>query len=111
MTCNTISQTDEGKQEWKYKKAYSTLDEAILAAKRKNAQELTIQKLVAYKCSYCYQYHIGRNGKMLTQKEKEKYKKELGIQLNVLGKISLDFLKPGSKVKVVGWVDLNKIKY
>src|SRR6267142_291210 len=111
MNCNTLSKTEDGKQEWKYKKTYKTLDEAIAAAKKHNAQDATIQKLVAYKCNYCHEYHIGRNGKMLTQKEKEKYKKELGIKLNVLGKINLDFLKPGSKVKVVGWVDLNKIKY
>ena len=111
MICNTKSKSEDGTQEWKYKKAFKTLDEAIIAAKKQNAKETTIEKLVAYKCTYCYEYHIGRNGKRLTDKEKDKYRKDLGIGIKVLGKINLDLLQPKSPVKVVGWIDLNKIRY
>jgi len=111
MTCNTLSKSEDGQKEWKFKKAYDTLDEAILSAKKQNAQERTVEKLEAYKCTYCYKYHIGRNGKLITQKEKDKYRKELGLGLKILGKINLETLEPESKVKVIGWIDLNKIRY
>ena len=38
MTCNTKSKSEDGTESWKYKKAYETLDEAIIAAKKQNAR-------------------------------------------------------------------------
>lgn len=111
MTCDTLVKTDlDGRKVYKKKEPYNTLDEAILAAKKMNAKESTIHKLVGYKCNYCFKYHIGRNGKLLTDKDRKKYQTELGIGLKVLGKINLDLLQPNSKVKIVGWIDLSKIK-
>ena len=112
MICNTLVRTElNGTKVYKDKKAFDTLDAAILAAKKQNAHEKTIQKVEAYKCTYCHKYHIGRNGKMVTEKEKTKYRRDLGIGIKVLGKIDLDLLRPDSPVKVVGWIDLSKIKY
>lgn len=54
------------------KKKFETLDSAIEAAKICNSQEKRIHKLVAYKCSKCFKYHIGSNGKLL-KKEKNIY--------------------------------------
>lgn len=112
MTCDTLVRTDQdGRNYYKPKKAYDTLELAIAEAKRRNASESQLTKLVAYKCTYCFKYHIGRNGKDLTKKEKEKIKKDLNIGLKVVGKINLDTLKPNLPIKVVGWIDLNKIRY
>lgn len=95
MTCNTL--TGDEKEKYKFKKAYDTLDQAIAEAKRQNALDDHTQKLVGYKCTYCFKYHIGRNGKLLTEKDKAKLKAE--IKMNQ---------KP---MKIVGWIDLSKIKY
>jgi len=112
MTCDTLIRTDpDGKKHYKPKVPFNTLDEAIVAAKKANSREQTLTKLVSYKCNYCQKYHIGRNGKDLTDKEKAKYRKELNIAPKILGKINLDTLEPDYKLKVVGWVDLSKIKY
>jgi hypothetical protein len=41
------------------KKSYSTSDSAIQAAKLVNESNKNLNtKLVAYKCSHCYQYHL-----------------------------------------------------
>lgn len=112
MTCDTLIRTDpDGRKHYKSKKVYNTLDDAIAAAKKQNASDKQITKVVSYKCNYCQKYHIGRNGKNLTEKEKAKYKKETNSFPKILGKIDLDTLKPTSPIKVVGWVDLSKIKY
>lgn len=96
MICNTLIRTDpDGHKHYKEKKAYNSLDEAIAEAKKLNALPKQIGKLVGYKCTYCCKYHIGRNGKDLTQKEKDKYYKE-----------TLDNVK----FKVVGKIDLSKIR-
>lgn len=109
MTCDTLIKTDpDGRKYYKKKKVYDKLDEAILEAKRRNASDGQFEKLEAYKCTYCHKYHIGRNGKLITEKERIKYRKELNIGVKILGKINLDTLKPNSRVKVVGWIDLNK---
>lgn len=110
MMCDTLVKIDsDGRKEYKHKKAYNTLDEAITQAKKINAREDQVTKLVSYKCTYCHKYHIGRNGKTLTDKDREKYRKELGISIKILGKIDLDKDKKG--FNVLGWIDLNKIKY
>lgn len=108
MVCNTRTKSEDGTQGFKYKKAFETLDLAIAEAKKLNALDDHTMKLVGYKCSYCCKYHIGRNGKLIKSKEKIKYKKETNSYPKILGKIILDTSLP---IKVVGWVDLSKIKY
>ena len=108
--CDTLVRTEaDGKKVFKKKEPFNTLDEAILEAKRMNCKESTIHKLFAYKCTYCHKYHIGRNSKILSDKDREKYRKELGVSVKILGKIDLDKDKKG--FKVLGWIDLDKIKY
>lgn len=100
MVCDTLVRTDpDGRKHYKPKKSYDSLDAAIAEAKKLNARDHQITKLVGYKCTYCCKYHIGRNGKDLTEKEKAKYKKEMNVSLKILGKINLDTLKPESGVK------------
>jgi len=92
MTCNTISHIDaDGTKHYKPKKAFNTLDQAITEAKRLNARDKQITKLVGYKCTYCCKYHVGRNGKELSEKEKSKFKKASteNIKLKILYKIEL----------------------
>ena len=47
------------------KKKYDTLDDAIEAAKDINKKGQNIYKAVAYKCSVCFKYHVGRNKTLL----------------------------------------------
>jgi len=49
----------------KPKVKFNTMDEAIEACKRLNKEPKRIHKLVSYKCSKCFKYHIGSNGKLL----------------------------------------------
>lgn len=48
--------------------SYNTQDEAIVIAKVMNLQPKQLTKAVAYHCSYCNKYHVGRNGKAITPK-------------------------------------------
>jgi len=102
MVCNTKTLTEDGKQEYKYKKSFDTLDKAIAEAKKQNARDDHDMKLVGYKCTYCHLYHIGRNGKLITPKEKAKLKAELKAE---------EQAKLNKGFKVVGWIDLDKIRY
>jgi len=78
MICSRIiGYNGEGKPIFKPKIKFKTLDEAIHAAKVMNSYDKIILKLVAYKCQECGFYHIGRNGKELKQKDKNKYKKQI----------------------------------
>ena len=98
MICDTLVRTEiNGEKVFKKKVPYNTLDEAILEAKKVNTKDQTIHKLFGYKCTYCHKYHIGRQGKLLSEKDRAKYRKELGIGLKVLGKIDLDKNKKGLK--------------
>jgi hypothetical protein len=79
MQCKTFSHIGEdGEKVYKSKKAFDTLDDAILQCKIENAKSKQISKLVSYKCKECHKYHMGRNGKTLTQKYKDKLNDELG---------------------------------
>lgn len=72
--CQTFSHIDkDGNKVFKPKKTYHTLDEAIEVCKKLNANSKQISKLVSYKCRTCFKYHIGRNGKTI----KEKYRNKL----------------------------------
>lgn len=80
MTCETIVIIDpSGFKHYKPKKVYNSLDEAIAVAKKMNARDQQITKLVAYKCDKCFKYHIGRNGKLLSKKEKHKIIKAMNF--------------------------------
>ena len=92
MTCDTLVRIDpDGRKIYKSKKPYNALEDAIKEAKKLNAQDHQIHKLVAYKCNYCRNYHIGRNGKEISEKDRFKYKKESLnlIKFKVVGKINL----------------------
>ncbi len=78
MECLTLEKYDEnGQPVYKPKKAYDTLDEAIEVAKFINSQDHVIHKVVSYKCKKCFKYHVGRNGKELKEKERDKNKTKI----------------------------------
>jgi tetraacyldisaccharide-1-P 4'-kinase len=92
MVCYTQNKDHkDGQRLLKPKRAFNTLDDAIAEAKKLNLLSDHTQKLVAYKCTDCYKYHIGKNGKVITEKEKFKLKREkdLSISFKILGKIDL----------------------
>jgi len=57
------------------KKKYNTDKQAISACKRINSQKHQIHKVVAYRCSTCDGYHIGKTDKVLSVKDKQKYRR------------------------------------
>ena len=77
MKCKKIKYYKDGEPIYVPKKAYDTLDEAIVAAKHMNARRETIHKLTSYKCDECFKYHIGKSKYILKDKDREKYRKEL----------------------------------
>ena len=82
MQCTTLDRVEEnGVMVMKPKRQFPTLDAAIAAAKVENARDDHDHKVVAYKCNVCFKYHIGRNGKPLTDKERNKRKRELDIKI------------------------------
>ncbi len=125
MQCKTFSHiNDKGGKSYKNKKSFDTLKEAILECKVLNAKPKQITKLVSYKCKDCCKYHIGRNGKTLT----EKYKAKLNTELDKLfpsrrkrnnSKIksrvidndanATDTRFRGGQFKVIGTIDLSKV--
>ena len=125
MQCRTFSHiNDKGGKSYKDKKTFDSLKEAILECKVLNAKKQQITKLVSYKCTQCYKYHIGRNGHVLT----EKYKAKLNIELdklfpsrtkrnkkaerkNIANRTgnATDPKLPNGLFKVIGKIDLSKI--
>lgn len=76
MECFIIERYNENLEPiFKPKLKFDTLDLAIEYAKKVNSLDHIIHKVVAYKCTKCYKYHIGRNGKELKDKERIKFKK------------------------------------
>ncbi len=75
MECSTIERYELGLPVYKPKRKFKSMEEAINFAKKINSKDHTIHKLVSYKCEKCFKYHVGRNGKEVTQKEKKKWKK------------------------------------
>jgi hypothetical protein len=94
-TKTTVAVDENGNPKEKRKKAFFTLESAIVHAKEMNAREDRTEKVVAYKCSTCHRYHVGRNGNTIKDKEKDKIRK------------SLD--KP-KQFKVLGFIDLNNVR-
>jgi len=74
MQCHRVESYIEGEPILRKKKSFSTLDDAIKFAKKVNCNDNLIHKVVAYKCKECFQYHIGKGNKILTDKERNKYK-------------------------------------
>lgn len=89
--CTTTKIDKEGNEVVKNKRQFVTLTSAIMHAKEMNCKKEHKEKVVSYKCTTCHRYHVGRNGSLITDKEREKFKKELEkpIRLKVLGKIDL----------------------
>jgi hypothetical protein len=109
MKCKTLERFDEnGQILMKPKKQFDTLDEAIAEAKKMNLLDTTIHKLIAYKCDECFKYHIGRGKTEMTEKYKSKLQKEKSINKTIEQSIK-ESKKP--KFKIVGHIDLDKIKY
>ena len=59
------------------KKGFATEQEALRAARYCNSCEKSIHKMIVYKCIKCNQWHIGHNGKLLTDKDRENALKKL----------------------------------
>lgn len=59
------------------KKSYDTEQEALSVARFLNIQPNIIHKMVVYKCIKCSKWHIGSNGTVLTEDEREKIKEKL----------------------------------
>lgn len=91
MDCKTFSHiNDDGTKTHKYKHKFNTLDDAIVECKKLNARPNQITKLVSYKCRECCKYHIGRNGKPVTDKYREKIVKAKPTPtFKIVGKINL----------------------
>lgn len=110
--CQTLVRIEpSGEKIYKDKKKFDTLELAILACKKKNADPNSISKLVSYKCSHCHKYHIGRNGKMVTNKYRDNLRNSLNDgkltdkQLKLIKTIEIE----NATFKVVGKIDLSKI--
>ena len=105
MECQTKEYINEN-GEWvmKPKHKFDTLDDAIKAAKNENSKSERIHKVVAYKCNSCFKYHIGRNGKEISNKER------LKLQKSGRKPKPLTFQEKLANVKIVGFIDLTKIK-
>lgn len=112
--CQTLLRYEpNGQPVFKPKQKFETLDDAIKECKLLNAMPHRIHKIVSYKCTVCHKYHVGRNGKEITSKLKEKLikeshtptKEELDKRRNRNQKIAFEF----ADFKVVGKIDLTKI--
>jgi hypothetical protein len=109
MECSRLDKIDEqGVKHYTPKKPYDTLDEAIAQAKIYNRYNNT--KLVAYKCKTCFKYHIGRNGKIITDKERNKLIQHNSTRFNKNTTKELTFEEGLQNVKIVGFIDLTNIK-
>jgi hypothetical protein len=87
------------------KKGYDSLDEAILQAKIINVHPTVTEKNVPYKCTVCHKYHVGRNGKPIT----EKYKKKLVREFQIMkAQKKIERIK-NATFKIIGKIDLSKI--
>lgn len=83
---NPISQLMEDKP----KKQFNTNEQAIAHAKYVNGLPNRINKVVPYKCPVCFKFHVGRNGKPLTEKYVAKITKPKVFQgFKIVGQIKL----------------------
>jgi hypothetical protein len=77
MQCQKFSHIVNGVHIFKPKKAYETNEEAIAVAKIQNLYPNAIHKVVPYRCTVCLKFHLGRNGKLLTEKDKKRLERQL----------------------------------
>lgn len=68
MECSTLESIVNGLKVYKPKRKFKTLDEAIKQAKYVNGNPNQIHKVVSYKCTICFNYHVGRNGKQINKR-------------------------------------------
>jgi len=59
------------------KKNFETEMDVLTIARWLNCQPHIIHKMIAYKCSKCNKWHIGRSNIVLTNEDREKYSKKL----------------------------------
>lgn len=59
------------------KKPFDTEKEALNVARYLNTQPNIIHKMIAYKCSKCNKWHVGSNGNLLKDEDREKIKEKL----------------------------------
>lgn len=59
------------------KKSYETEMDALTTARFLNTQPNVIHKMVAYKCIKCDKWHIGGNGRLLTDEDREEAREKL----------------------------------
>lgn len=75
MKCKTFDRYDKDLNPiYRNKVTYDTQDEAIEVAKHMNSRDHAIHKVVPYYCDECHKYHLGKNGKILKEKDKIKNK-------------------------------------
>lgn len=112
--CETLVRTEkDGTDIYKNKKKFETLDDAIKACKHLNVQAHRINKVASYKCKYCFKYHIGRNGSVIT----DKYRKKLQVELHEPTQEEIQEKRKSIRAsdlehanfKIVGKIDLSKI--
>lgn len=78
MECQTLDRYNEqGEPIYNPKQRFNTQDEAIEYAKYVNSLDHIIRKVVPYKCKFCGKYHLGRNGKILKEKERNEHKNQI----------------------------------
>lgn len=78
MECMTLERYDEqGNPVYKPKRVFDTQDDAIEVAKFVNSRDHVIHKVVPYRCKVCKKWHLGRNGKELKEKERQKHKNQI----------------------------------
>lgn len=98
---------ENGNKVLKDKRKFNTLDEAIEACKILNARLDRIDKVVSYKCSVCHKYHIGRNGKEISDKVRNKLSKTH----EVVNRTPVNNIENwnNAQFKIVGKIDLSKV--
>ena len=106
--CQTIEKYNkDGSRNLKYKKTYNTLDDAIEKCKELTARPSQVRKLVAYKCSICHYYHIGRNNTLLTDNNGKR--KIVGEIKTDIPKVVYQLEGTNSTLKIIGKIDLGAI--
>ena len=61
------------------KVSYDTEKEALTVARFLNTKPNIMHKMVAYKCFKCEKWHVGSNGRVLTEEDREDAKKKLKV--------------------------------
>ena len=54
------------------KVGYDTEKEALTVARFLNTRPNIMHKMIAYKCFKCNKWHVGSNGRLLTEEDREK---------------------------------------